>query len=152
MGADIHPYLEVKIQDQWVYVGEVYSHRNYSIFSMLSGVRSYSDDKGDYFRHHSVKEYPKDITDDYSKIVVSWGVDGHSHTTIRYGDLKRWIDTEMDMSITSKMINEAYQGNEKLYEKLIQKHCAYTKDWLMIMEAHLDAGATDARVVLFYDN
>lgn len=113
MGCDIHLYVEIKQDGKWawwdgqpieedeghVYVDwekQAYRGRNYDLFAILANVRNGTGfagvDIGDGFIPISMpRGIPDNSTEEYDRIVKSWGVDGHSHS---YLTLDEIINTE----------------------------------------------------------
>lgn len=127
MGADIHPYIEVRCGKQWFYVGEAYSHRNYAFFAALSGVRG----DGQNFPNQD------DIPDDSSKFVAEtwekWRLDGHSITVVTFEQLKLW--------------KEELEASEAKDEFVTN----YISEWLNSCKK-LTTLFDEVRVVAWYDN
>ena len=126
IGADIHPYMEIKINGVWTFIDPVTGDRNYELFGFLSGVRG-RDEPYHAFEHRSGRNPPEDAS---SMLKRYWTEDEyeHSHTVVYYDALKKFIEEYPEES-------------------------SYTKDWLKMMEFFGDEGiAQDARVLLWYDN
>jgi len=141
MGCDIHPYMEFKINGEWVFIGPVDGERNYALFGMLSGVRG--DDEGFFPQYNgTIKRYPDDATREMKHLIDDYGDDGHSHTVCTFEKICEWITVkEKDRSITEE---------SSLYAK---KSIFFVEAWLKLMESALKDGFTeDARVILWYDN
>lgn len=99
MGCDIHFYVEKKIKGKWVsadewekdedgyedvkYQSRFYSGRNYALFSILAGVRNYSDLPA----ISQPRGVPEDASRKYKKKVKSYGSDGHSHSYFTLAEL-----------------------------------------------------------------
>jgi hypothetical protein len=82
VGADIHPYLEIKVNGKWNYIGLLWRDRNYQLFGLLSGVRGAEEP----FGFPMPDEVPKD-----SSIKSEYDESGfHSITIIDYQDLQRF--------------------------------------------------------------
>jgi hypothetical protein len=82
MGCDIHGWIEVKVGDKYVAVKELEDRsRNYKRFAALAGVRNSCE-----MKHVIPKGIPSDISDTARYHVVSWGVDGHSHSYLPLKD------------------------------------------------------------------
>ena len=99
MGCDIHGWIEKKVYDKWVAVGEFRGcglERNYERFAQLAGVRGEGPDP---------KGVPEDVSDTAKFHIDEWGVDGHSHS---YMDLEPALDlffeTSRQMTDTRKTI------------------------------------------------
>jgi hypothetical protein len=86
MGTDIHPYLEVKVNDKWHYIGLLQRDRNYVLFGLLSGVRSDNEPFG-FLMPNSV---PSDCSKEIKEELENDFHDFHSLTIIYYPDLKRF--------------------------------------------------------------
>jgi len=110
MGCDIHVYVEFKIwygenKDKWfdgdhyrfnpffgsdeyekkMEIVPIYDGRNYSLFSVLAGVRNY----GGNIPISEPKGIPEDCCEQIKTECESWDCDGHSHS---YFTLKELLD------------------------------------------------------------
>lgn len=131
MGADVHPYLELKIGKKWYFVGDIIHGRNYEAFSWLSGVRArLSSQVGGHFT--VLYSMPKDVSKEIRTEWNRWGTDGHSLTIVDY----------------QKLNALSLAASEK-----VQQIPSMPYDWLAVMRKFMLKGfAEDARVVLWYDN
>lgn len=92
MGCDIHIFMERKnSKGEWVcahpyeydkyneneFEPQDYYERNYNLFAILAGVRSYGNTDGIISQPRGV---PDDCCEQYRKFVERWGEDGHSHS------------------------------------------------------------------------
>ena len=96
MGCDIHDFVEIKVNDKWEMVGEVfenydkrlskhpYDGRNYTLFGLLAGVRNTN-----VIPISGPKGVPIDDSQDFLDELEQWGNDGHS---ISYLTLKEILD------------------------------------------------------------
>jgi hypothetical protein len=112
MGADIHLYVEKKVDGKWIAQGEFtreeaeedgsrgyisggrdfYSGRNYDLFAILANVRNgrgFAGVKtGEGFNPIAEpKGVPEDASDEYKAISENWGCDGHSHSYLTIREL-----------------------------------------------------------------
>lgn len=145
MGCDIHPYIEVQINGKWLCVGVPEAHRNYAVFSKLSGVRGYPDDNtpeellplGDGEREMML---PEDSDEELQKAYEEWGMDAHSLTVMPLQQLRVFVR------------HYGRQNKNDDEEKQWQSACE-VGTWLDICEEYVGSGmAEDARVVMWYDN
>lgn len=112
MGCDIHLMVEAKRDGRWVRIGRkalklsdgdqydreydnVYSGRNYSLFSMLADVRNgygfAGVDTGDGYTPISPpRGVPDDASPEYKTSVEDYGADGHSHSWHTLAQLKSY--------------------------------------------------------------
>ena len=153
MGCDIHPYMEFKINGEWVFIGPVEGDRNYMLFGMLSGVRG--ADEG-FFPQYTYR-YPDDATRDMKRLIDDYGVDGHSHTVCTFEKICEWITVkEKDRSITREYLDQLWKKNkedEVTYNEVAKKSIFFVEEWLTLMESAMKDGfVEDARVILWYDN
>lgn len=90
MGCDIHAYVEYKkpYSDEWIHydVDEgVMGHRNYSLFSILAGVRS-------YYAYPAINE-PRGLPEDASAFIMreygDWPIDWHSASYFTLAELRK---------------------------------------------------------------
>jgi hypothetical protein len=126
MGADIHPYLEIKVNGKWELVGGLTESRNYSVFSLLAGVR------GDDAPIFSQADYlPNDVSVELEKYYESWIDDAHSLTVINYEDLF--------------LIDKAVAEEQAILMN------SFVGKWMKIIEKCM-VFAEDARVVMWFDN
>lgn len=114
MGCDIHMFCEeqvtIKDKTEWrsadhfkknhyfgVFEGEtnelevvdLYSGRNYSMFTALCGVRDYTDESP---KISEPRGLPDDVTEFVKKQSEYWDCDGHSHSYVTLLDVKSFID------------------------------------------------------------
>lgn len=98
MGCDIHMYVEKRVNGRWVKLSgflssmydkdskyfseerflksdEIFSCRNYSLFSLLAGVREYEDNEPII----SPRGVPSDVSPEVEKEISEWGCNGHTH-------------------------------------------------------------------------
>jgi hypothetical protein len=111
MGCDIHTYVEVKKNGQWVsadtwetetyddrevmhvpYGESIYSGRNYDLFAILADVRNgvgfAGCDTGEGFVPiSSPKGLPEDVTDEVKSVSEAWAGDAHSHSWVTLAEL-----------------------------------------------------------------
>ena len=78
MGADIHGWVEKKVDGKWVAFKELHDdNRIYSRFGALANVR----EPGPFPRG-----IPTDISDTTKLHIEQWGSDGHSHSYLSIAD------------------------------------------------------------------
>lgn len=134
MGADIHVYVEVKLNDKWEYFSEKYfstyyqsdidklispfDWRSYSMFSFLAGVRNSCD-------VIPIKEPTYSLPEDISEYIKSeweenWKGDGHSISFLTIRELIEFdYNKNIDSDTNSRRIlvekipnnNTTYNGN-----------------------------------------
>lgn len=114
MGADIHFYVEKKVDDTWQPVkgpnrwygkwegerklaleGWAYSGRNYELFSLLADVRNYGN------RIEPLAEprgLPEDVSEMIEKISDDWEWDGHSYSYFYLSELEKEKDRFKEIS------------------------------------------------------
>jgi len=139
MGCDIHENIEIKIGNQWVYIGNICLYRNYALFGVLAGVRNHdiepvSTPKGlpnnmSKVIHDEVETY---IDKDFSpeNISVHEDVGFHSCSYLNIKELK-----------VAKEIYEEYFGEDGFPEFLDE------------MEKLNDLPfVNDVRMVFWFDN
>lgn len=133
MGCDIHPYMEIKVNNKWVFIGGVIAGRNYRMFGMLSGVRDNSIFEDGFFQ--KLQEIPKGV----SKEMLDAGLcelndkngDYHSFTLVAY-------------PMMQKFVKQMKNRRLPIY---------YARSWYLMMQQIIASGfAEDARVILWYDN
>ena len=86
MGCDIHTHVEIKKKNKWIHTDEVpeeFEGRNYSIFSVLAGVRSSFNVKP----ISEPKGIPEDISKETKESIKEWDGDGHSHSYLTLREL-----------------------------------------------------------------
>lgn len=123
MGCDIHMYVEYKKEEKWIhgdyfkpnpyfnknapdpYEGEferieIYGGRNYILFSVLAGVRDYTNSR------KPVAE-PKGIPEDCSEYVLKdyrdWDCDGHTHSWLTLKELEEYQQQAPPMKFTGML-------------------------------------------------
>ena len=133
MGCDIHPYLEIKVNNKWVFVGEVIAGRNYQLFGLLSGVRDNSVFEDGFFPR--LQTAPKDV----SKEMLDAGL---SELQDRNGDYHSF--TLITYLMLQKFVKQMKKSKMPIY---------YVQAWHLMMQRIIASGfAEDARVILWYDN
>lgn len=151
IGCDIHPYLEVKIEGQWVFMGQLDADRNYVVFGMLSGVRGNEER---YFPEFNPATFigSAEIND----MLKSWDLDGHSHTVVYLNHIHTWIEEkDKDRTITDDSLHDLWrEGDKEAYHHRSKKAMFFVNSWLDLMDELVSSTKMieDARVVLWYDN
>jgi len=158
MGCDIHPYLEVKLGDEWLFVGRLVSFRNYTLFGKLSGVRR--EEEPQFFPEE--RRIPEDASCELKVEWAGWEGDGHSITVCSYKELKKFCDLyrpkmkdlgKLARSSNRKMLRMLRNVEEESQWQDWWGAAGFTREWLEMMEQlQEEAGASDVRVVLWYDN
>lgn len=108
MGCDIHLFVEIRKDGEWVsvdewekdedgdidvnYQNQFYHDRNYEVFAMLANVRNgrgfVGSNTGDGLIPISQpKGLPEDVSKEISDYSDHWGVDGHSHSYLTVQEL-----------------------------------------------------------------
>lgn len=118
MGCDIHVYYEARrrhtdkdpaISSRWFnldnyrpnpykgYEGEkdwshesIYHGRNYDLFTLLAGVRDYSETGNPVIAEP--RGIPGDVSPEVKQIVEDWDSDGHTHSWYSLFELKKYLD------------------------------------------------------------
>lgn len=93
MGCDIHTHVEIKKENKWLHIDEVpeeFDRRNYSIFSILAGVRSSFNIKP----ISEPKGIPEDISRETKENIEEWNGDGHSHSYLTLKELDTFDYTD----------------------------------------------------------
>ena len=91
MGADIHPFLEVKVCGKWRFIPlSLQSDRDYELFGMLSGVRG----EGPPFAR-VLKDLEKDASEEVRQ---AWdgGEWGHTPTIVSCEDIEAILHEKSD--------------------------------------------------------
>lgn len=134
MGCDIHVYTEFKLwygkragewfsadnyrlnphygsdEDEKKYeVVPIYDSRNYSLFSILAGVRNY----GNNIPISEPKGLPEDCCEEIKAEYKSWDCDGHSHS---YFTLKELLDYQKRQPLLKHSGYVDKEASEKLDE------------------------------------
>ena len=86
MGCDIHMHVEVKIDNQWHYYGELHIRRHYALFDRLSHVRGYN-----YEGIAKNRGIPTDASAVTRVHFNSWGQDAHSEGYLTSEEIKDFI-------------------------------------------------------------
>lgn len=91
MGCDIHAYWEIKEKgkDGWTPFGYANIDRWYYPFTLMAGVRNYSN----LTPISEAKGLPKDVTNVVKAISDGWDSDGHSHSWLSADELNRVVET-----------------------------------------------------------
>lgn len=159
MGCDIHPFLEAKFGGKWMCLGSLISHRNYGLFGKLSGVRR--EEEKQFF--DLVSKLPSGVSKEIRDEFDDWGSDAHSLTVCSHEDLQRFCSMHRP-TLSKKEFEEMSKArsNKKLLDKILDADemkwqkwwgsAGYCVEWLEMMGKLIEAGAEDARVILWYDN
>ena len=200
MGCDIHMYTEAKMSvngnptwvcvDSWKlnrYYGEagepqyevrpVYRARDYSLFTLLAGVRS----SGDNPVLSDRRGLPRDASDAINDASDRWGGDGHSHG---WATLKELVDFNAEHKFVSytgmvspeqaKLLDEegvapdswcgatsdrtyvqrSFKHEQRCLERLIEVLTERAKDefWVFVDAALTDEQMENFRIVFWFDN
>lgn len=126
MGCDIHAYVEVKVDGEWLQYSALCMARHYALFGRIAGVR-------DKDQTPIVK--PRGLPKDLSKLVQlaadDWNGDAHTHG---------WLTDE-----EAEQINFEY-GNEYLHPPVFGY--LFGND----LRTRDIPGIEDCRVVFWFDN
>ena len=154
MGCDIHFYVEKKINNKWqcidnilpnidfdendehcldFYIESIYTNRNYFLFGILAGVRSYCEEP-----ISEPKGLPDDVSDIIKELSNNYGVDGHSHSWLT---LKEILDYDWDS--VEKVCFEEYEYNYiNDFKHVIKK----------LISCSIDVSLLDIRCVFWFDS
>lgn len=131
MGCDIHLCTERKFDNKWINTDywqlnplyphreenqyeqvEVYSDRNYGLFSILAGVRS----DGTFIPIDNPRGLPKDMTIQTKEYLVDyWDNDGHSHSYLYLDELYNyWINTPEEIERQGILIGDVLKDFDVL--------------------------------------
>lgn len=114
----VNPYYEEGIDNEekpFDLVGFC-NNRNYGLFSILAGVRNYSDNKP----IAEPKGSPKDLSKEVKEDIEYWGVDGHSHS---YFTLKELLDYQKQQPQLKRSGFISPENAKALDEKGIEPEC-----------------------------
>lgn len=87
---NINPYYDENDEDnheQYLNVVSIYDHRNYTLFSMLAGVRNYSDN----VCIAKARGIPSDVSEPVKCEYEYWGSDGHTHSWLTLEEIKKYV-------------------------------------------------------------
>jgi len=131
MGCDIHMYVEYKVDDgEWKaheqHIEEVEDEyksvrsvtatgRNYDLFGLLAGVRTYSDGRV------KPKGLPKNISPMIKRASEYWGGDGHSHSHMTLEQFEKVLEDynrrEKDYKIKPTKRTDMFYSHDMKYEE-----------------------------------
>lgn len=133
MGCDIHMFSEFYSEskkswlnfDYWIYnehyeggengedkmhVVPIWSNRNYTLFTVLAGVR-------DYYEKTACISPPKGIPEDVCQIIKEesdgWGNDGHSHSYLTLKELKEFNKNKVKITYSGLVSKEDAEKLDK---------------------------------------
>lgn len=93
MGCDIHPYLEVKVDDKWCSTDIELEHdRHYAWFEFLVGIRA----RHGWTPHHTPRELPLNVSWVVRKAFEAWEGDAHTPSYITKQEL---ADIQRDLRL-----------------------------------------------------
>lgn len=122
MGCDIHPHIEVKINNRWEHLSEPNNDRFYDFFARIAGVRNSKDIRP----IAEGRPLPEDLNPLTRMDLNNWDGDAHSHT---------WFNKE-----EMKIIHEEFADYFKFYE---HKYLDRLDDFPLVQ---------DIRMICFFDN
>jgi hypothetical protein len=111
MGCDIHAYVEVQCDQDWLKVGPVFASwhyrpdcplsdwntprtdhpiqwRDYTLFGILAGVRNRSGNQP----IAEPRGLPPDVSPEVFRLAEEFGDDGHSHSSLLLSEILGWED------------------------------------------------------------
>ena len=123
MGCDIHFHTEVKINGRWEHYGNPSMVRNYKLFTLLAGVRDYSDERDDWIKPYRKADYefPEDLNVVTQKTLID-NEDTHSIITYDSKQIHEFYNYLKDKEI--KMINK-WNREEYLFMFLEHEFIGY---------------------------
>lgn len=128
---DIHAHIEFKDGSEWRHFGETdMLGRNYSIFSLLAGLR------GPYEAMIDPRGLPSDRSSGILTYTQYWGDDGHTHSYLTVKELKKL--RKKLKKIAKK--DDSFKQESKVYRKIF-------KTIIQVMES-----LGEARLVFWFDN
>jgi len=132
LGCDIHPYMEIKLKGEWVFIGHMPSQRSYDEFSKMSGVRG--EDKPFFPMRDSL---PEDCSLEMRNVL---------------GNPEEPDSFELEDGLHSLTI--ASFSKVKAYNKKFQGTFGFVPmavAWEKIMAKSMEV-AEDVRIIFAYDN
>lgn len=132
----VHPDIKVQIEcegtdDEYTYISyDEGIGRNYALFADLAGIRGYGPDP---------KGIPDGISSIVAKVISQWKGDGHSHSFMSLGELKKLMKK---------------RGYDVKNNKMFTSCQAISKELSQIDKILLDGNKSivEHRVVFFFDN
>jgi hypothetical protein len=102
VGCDIHSYIEMKIEDTWVYAGYIVVWRNYHLFAKLADVRN----DGSVTDYIEAKGLPSDVSSVLQDASDRWGRDAHSHSYLTLQEIE-----EIDLKGIKRLLQVEFMRN-----------------------------------------
>lgn len=114
----VNPYYEEGIDDgeKPLELVGFCNNRNYGLFSILAGVRNYSDNKP----IAEPKGLPEDLSKEVKEDIEYWGTDGHSHS---YFTLKELLDYQKQQPKLKRSGYISPENAKALDEKGVEPEC-----------------------------
>lgn len=141
MGCDIHEFVEIKVNGQWVYAGKIIIYRDYALFGVLAGVRDHDIDP--------VAE-AKGIPSDMSKGLIFILGRGKFNTV---EEIEQNIQYDDYHSHSYLSMEEIYDAQEIYQEYLKGEDCSGIPEQLIKLgELKQHPFVEDVRFVFWFDN
>src|SRR3990167_8499361 len=141
MGCDIHAFVEVKVDNEWLHYAEARINGNYNLFSRMADVRN----DNSITPISSPRGLPKDISKMVSLHRNRWGKDGHSDSWLSYDeiyDLYLW--SKSDSLIPLNLDIEHTLFGVYLFRNSLNGWKDYPEDYPEFVQ--------DVRLVFWFDN
>jgi hypothetical protein len=160
MGTDIHMYLEKKVNGKWVsqdkftetvddglkdvnYKDMIYSGRDYLLFSVLAGVRTFPLPP-QYWQKFEVTGFPEDADPKVRKVYKRYGSDAHTASSLTLKQLtdidweKEAVPLQFDVTARQKEIfdlckNKFKEKDGKFVQGVWKRDKPYVIDRFMYM-------------------
>jgi hypothetical protein len=136
MGADIHTYVEKKVNNKWIAIegknpyypeydkkneyileGWIYNDRNYTLFGILANVRNH-----DVECIAEPKGIPEDVSKDIEEEIDNCDLHSHSYFTLKELEEYNMPKVYIESGMVSKETREAYEKDGTLP----QSWCGWT--------------------------
>jgi hypothetical protein len=176
MGCDIHVYIEKRIGKDSVWTADEGHHlevefegspdervwvhecsaagRDYELFGLLAGVRSYGDEC-----LYQPRELPADLSEKVRLAAENWGMDGHSHTYLTLSEFTECVEKSGYKLGANKSSEAFYEWDGRKFSDLPESYTTiinycnkwindYKVDNILLNTQH----EPEVRIVFWFDN
>lgn len=137
MGCDIHAFLEIKVNDEWLYYGQVDFDRNYEMFGKVAGVRG----------EGPPIQMPRGWPQDASKVSLLQleACDGDDHH-------KSWLDATQLQELDDWCSKNQCVGFDVGHDRTLYVFGNSIQSWWEYPKQLRTRGVSDIRLLFFFDN
>lgn len=131
-------------------VNPIYSHRNYTMFSVLAGVRNYVNNEP----ISEPRGIPTDCNEHIRADVEYWWIDGHSHSYFTLRELVDYVKLHEHSDILNKggLTKEVWEYEEKELRRELDEIIEEMKKRILWSSLKKEENFDRIRIVFWFDN